>query len=76
MSCSVVALGQESPSSMRSTQRRARVDVEAGEPRRQSLVHNDARLASHAGNSMEAGELHDTRSTQGRARGDAEAGES
>jgi hypothetical protein len=45
---------------MRSTQRLAHVDVEAGEPWQQSLMH-DVRPASCVADDMEAGELRGTR---------------
>ena len=60
MVCSVAVQRQESPNGMWSTQRRARVDVEAGKLRRKSLVHDDARPASRAGDGAEVGGLHGT----------------
>jgi hypothetical protein len=60
---------------MRYAQRRARVVVETGEPRRQSLMHDDTRLASRAGDGVEAGELRGMRFAQRQTHAGAEAGE-
>jgi hypothetical protein len=57
-----------------SVQRRARVGAEAGEPRRPSLIHDDARSASRVGDDVEAGDLHGTCSAKGRACGGVQVG--